>query len=96
MAYVNINENYRISIEEECLVLQKYDGIKTKTKKGVEVEEEFWKSEKYYTTWEGVFNKLIRIFTLEDIGNQTIDFAELKDVIIRCTDRVEKLLKGYM
>jgi|LakMenEpi03Aug12_release.lakeMendotaPanAssembly.Ray.scaffolds.fasta_scaffold417389_2 hypothetical protein len=83
-SYITINESLRIRIEDENLILEELIGDK---------EKDNWGNNKYFTTWTGVINKLIRKEATVKISAKEINtLKEASAEWIKASNEVKKIL----
>ena len=89
MGFVEINKDYRVALEANCLTIQKLAGINKKTNK------ELWKPIGYYTTWTNVFERLCKEFVAEKIETEgKVTLTELKTLIQDTKTEIKNLVMG--
>jgi len=87
--YVIINEKLRLRVETDCLTLEELLGNNKET------GEDMYGNYKYFTSWTGVLDYLIRKFTAEKIGQRKIlTFQEAKQEILDSIKKVKQVLLG--
>ena len=92
MGLVIINEKYRVNVDANCLTLQHFKGINTNKETGEKTE--LWSNDGYFTSWENVLSRLIKVCTADEINKrEKIYLKELKSVVQGCTNEIKTLLK---
>lgn len=87
--YIIINGKLRLRVESDCLTLEELVGSNKKT------GEDMYGNYKYFTSWTGVLDYLIRKFTAEKISQRKIlTFQEAKQEILDSIKEVKQILLG--
>jgi hypothetical protein len=83
--YVIINEKLRLRVETDCLTLEELLGNNKET------GEDTYGNYKYFTSWNGVLDYLIRKFTAEKVSQKGIlTFQEAKQEILDSIKKVNR------
>ena len=87
--YVIINEKLRLRVETDCLTLEEL------LENNKETGEDTYGNYKYFTSWNGVLDYLIRKFTAEKVSQKRIlTFQEAKQEILDSIKKVKQVLLG--
>lgn len=88
---VRINGTYSVQVEDKCLTLQKEVGTDNRTGKPK------YTTVGYYSSWEAVFDRLIKIFVAEKVNLETVvTLSQLKDVLLDTKKEVRALLTDFL
>ena len=83
---IMVNEKLRIRVEIDNLIIDQLSG---KDKDG----NDTWGNSRFFSSWESVFNFLIRRFTTEKISKQKIwAWREARKEILDATNEVKNVL----
>ena len=87
--YIIINKKLRLRVETDCLTLEELVG------KNKETSEDIYGNYKYFTSWSGVLDYLIKKFTAEKVIKQGIlTFQEARQEILDSIKEVKQVLFG--
>ena len=87
--YIIINKKLRLRVETDCLTLEELVG------KNKETSEDIYGNYKYFTSWSGVLDYLIKKFTAEKVSKQGIlTFQEARQEILDSIKEVKQVLFG--
>ena len=87
--YVIINKKLRLRVETDCLTLEELLGNNKET------GEDTYGNYKYFTSWNGVLDYLIRKFVAEKISRKGIlTFQEARKEILNGIKEVKQILLG--
>jgi hypothetical protein len=87
---VIIDDQLRVQISSDCLTLQIYQGVNNKDGK------EIWTPEGYYTSWEGLFNGLVRKKLDKQLKNRIVTLKEMVTEFRELKKEIQKILKEFM
>lgn len=83
IGYIIIDKKLRVRVEVDNLILEEKIG------------EDGWGNNRYYTSWDGLLNSLIRRYSTEKISKLgAISFVDAKKEILVAIDEVKELLLG--
>jgi hypothetical protein len=74
VGYISVNEDLRIKVDEDCLVLEE-------RKINQETGVESWTNARYYTSWDSVLQSIIRRYTVKAVvrkGEMNLKEARLE------------------
>lgn len=81
--YIQIKDDLRIKVEEDCLTVEDLVGEKT------------WRSNGYYTSWNGILKSLIQKFVVGNLSKkETTTFVEARKEILQSIQDVKNVLLG--
>ena len=87
--YITINDSLRLRVETDCLTLEELLGNNKET------GEDTYGNYKYFTSWNGVLDYLIRKFVAEKISQKGIlTFQEARKEILNGIKEVKQILLG--
>lgn len=88
--YIIIKPNeLRVQVNEDCLVLEQ----KVSTSK--EKVEIIYGNYKYYTSWDSLLSKLVRIFVAEKISKKkTVNFQDARKEYLSAINELKNILIG--
>ena len=87
--YIIINKKLRLRVETDCLTLEELVGNNKET------SEDIYGNYKYFTSWSGVLDYLIKKFTAEKVSKQGIlTFQEARQEILDSIKEVKQVLIG--
>ena len=87
--YITINDSLRLRVETDCLTLEELLGNNKET------GEDTYGNYKYFTSWNGVLDYLIRKFVAEKISQKGIlTFQEARKEILNSIKEVKQILLG--
>ena len=87
--YVIINKKLRLRVETDCLTLEEVVGNNKEDSEGT------YGNYKYFTSWNGVLDYLIRKFVAEKISRKGIlTFQEARKEILNGIKEVKQILLG--
>jgi hypothetical protein len=78
---IQVNDNYRIVLDANCLILQIGESGK-------------WKENKYYTSWSSILEKILNSEIDKGISKkQKMEIEELRDIFINAKNTVIEIGK---
>jgi hypothetical protein len=87
---IQINDKYRVVLDKYNFILQEFNPFKLSDSE--EDSRDGWKFCGYFTTWEGVFWKLLRVESIKQLGrSKTKDIMELRKVFLDIKDEIKKM-----
>lgn len=87
--YITIIPTLRVRVEPDALTLEEFTGTNAETK------EPIYGNYHYFTSWQGLFNYLVRRFTTEKVSKKNImSFVEAKNEILTAINELRVLLLG--
>jgi hypothetical protein len=87
--YIMISDTIRVRVETDCLVWEEVTG------KNKDTGEYTYGNNRYFTSWKGLLDYLIRRVTTDKISNQgTLSFVEGRKSILEAINEVRELLIG--
>jgi len=87
--YITINDSLRLKVETDCLTLEELLGNNKET------GEDTYGNYKYFTSWSGVLDYLIKKFIAEKVSKQGIlTFQEARQEILDSIKEVKQVLFG--
>jgi len=87
--YITINDSLRLRVETDCLTLEEVVG------NNKEDSGDTYGNYKYFTSWNGVLDYLIKKFTAEKVSKQGIlTFQEARQEILNGIKEVKQILLG--
>lgn len=87
--YITINDSLRLRVETDCLTLEEVVG------NNKEDSGDTYGNYKYFTSWNGVLDYLIRKFVAEKISRKGIlTFQEARKEILNGIKEVKQILLG--
>ncbi len=87
VGYIIIDDDIRIRIEEDSLVIQERTSSPSEDNDG-------FSNNHYYISWEGILKWLIRHYTTKKLSKQTMLFKDAKKEIINTMYEVVDLIIG--
>jgi hypothetical protein len=92
---VQISDKYRVLLDKYSLILQEFNPFKLSDKEEDKDSKDGWKFCGYFTTWDGVFWKLLRAESAKQLGkSKTKDIMELRKIFLDLKDEVKKMTEG--
>jgi hypothetical protein len=89
---VQVNEKYRIVVDKYNLILQHYAPGEKSDNEEDENSTDGWKFFGYFTTWDGVFFKLLKVEVAKEIGKKKQrEIVELKKIFNDVRDEIKKM-----
>jgi len=83
--YIVINPELRIRIEEDCLTWEEL----------LNKENDLWGNNRYFTSWAGVIDKLIKRFATEKLSKkESITFIDARKEWLGAVNDVKRVLIG--
>lgn len=92
---IQINYKYRVVVDKYNLILQQYAPGERSEREEDKENDDGWKFFGYFTTWGGVFWKLLRAESIKQLGkSKTKDIMELRKIFLDLKDEIKKMTEG--
>jgi hypothetical protein len=92
---VQINDKFRVVVDKYNLILQHYTPGEKSDNEEDKNNTDGWNFFGYFTTWEGVFHKLLKVEIAKEIGKKKqIEIIELKKIFNDVKDEIKKMVSG--
>lgn len=92
---VQINEKFRVVVDKYNLILQQYAPGEKSDNEEDKNSTDGWKFFGYFTTWDGVFRKLLRVEIVKKIGKKKqTEIMELKKIFHDVKNEIKKMTDG--
>jgi hypothetical protein len=92
---VQISEKYRVILDKYNLILQEYNPSLKSEYEEDKSNTDGWKFCGYFSTWDGLFWKLLRVESIKQLGkSKTKDIMELRNIWLDLKDEVKKMTDG--
>ena len=90
---VQINKNYRASVDNKNYTLEKRNLI---TDKKTKEKKESWVFQGYYTSFESLFKSLWKIELTKKIKNKTVELQTFVEIAKEVKNEIHKILKDFI